>query len=84
MGIKKILYSRLPERLADRVPPFLVELGIGVAVAAGMLLLRIPLNAAAGDRAPYSLNFAAVVIACVLAGWRSGLVALIAGQLLIW
>jgi two-component sensor histidine kinase len=32
--MKKILRSRLPERLADRVPPLLVELGVGVLLAA--------------------------------------------------
>jgi len=49
-----------------------------------MVALRMPFAAVAGDRAPYSLNFLAVVIAAVLAGWRSGLVALVVGQLLIW
>jgi len=49
-----------------------------------MVLLRVPFEAFSGDRAPYSLNFLAVVIAAVLAGWRSGLVALAVGQLLIW
>ena len=53
-------------------------------VAVAMVLLRLPFAAIAGDRAPYSLNFLAVVIAAVLAGWRGGLVALIAGQALIW
>ena len=49
-----------------------------------MVLLRIPFAAIAGDRAPYALNFLAVVIAAVLAGWRAGLLALIVGQALIW
>ena len=35
------------------------------------------MNSIAGDRAPYALNFLAVVIASVLAGWRSGLIALV-------
>ena len=82
--IRKILYSRLPQRWAQRVPPLLVELTIGAGVAGLMVLARIPLGPLASDRAPYALNFLAVVIAAVLAGWRSGLVALIAGQLLIW
>jgi len=42
------------------------------------------MNSLAGDRAPYALNFVAVVLASVVAGWRSGLVALTAGQLLTW
>ena len=84
VGIKKILYSRLPERLAGRVPPLVVELAIGLGMAGAVLAMRMPLNAVAGDRAPYALNFVAIVIASVFAGWRSGLVALIAGQLLVW
>jgi two-component sensor histidine kinase len=48
-----------------------------------MVLLRFPFWSLTGDRAPYALNFLAVVIAAVLAGWRGGLVALAVGQLLI-
>lgn len=36
------------------------------------------------DRAPYAFNFLAVIIASVAAGWRSGLLALVVGQLLTW
>ena len=35
-----------------------------------------------GDVAPYATGFVAVALAAVLAGWRSGLVAMIAGQAL--
>ena len=42
------------------------------------------MSAVAGDRAPYALIFVAVVLACVLAGGRSGLVALLVGQMLTW
>jgi two-component system, sensor histidine kinase PdtaS len=61
-----------------------VELSIGIAVAAAMVLLRVPFAGLTGDRAPYALNFLAVVIAAVLAGWRGGLVALFVGQLFSW
>jgi two-component sensor histidine kinase len=36
------------------------------------------------DRAPYALVFLAVVGATVLAGWRSGLIAVLVGQSLAW
>jgi len=49
-----------------------------------MLAIRLPFNSLTGDRAPYALNFLAVVIASVLAGWRAGLVALLLGQYLTW
>lgn len=74
----------MPQRWAHRAPPALVELSIGVTVALAMVALRMPFAALAGDRAPYALNFLAVVLAAVLAGWRSGLVALLVGQWLIW
>jgi two-component sensor histidine kinase len=45
-----------------------------------LIVLRMPFANVVGDRAPYSLNFLAVVLAAVLAGWRGGLVALIVGQ----
>ena len=82
--IRRILHSRIPERLADRVPPILVELAVGIVAAAAMVAIRLPLSGVTGDRAPYALNFLAVVIAAVLAGWRSGLVALLLGQFLTW
>ncbi|HEU0284970.1 MAG TPA: histidine kinase dimerization/phosphoacceptor domain -containing protein, partial [Sphingomicrobium sp.] len=82
--MRKILHSRLPDRWAHRVPRLLVESSIGVATAVLMVLARMPFDALAGERAPYALNFLAVVIAAVLAGWRSGLIALITGQLLVW
>jgi two-component sensor histidine kinase len=74
----------LPQRWSHRVPPLLVELCIGVAAALIMLVVRLPIGPLVGDRAPYALIFLAVVIAAVLAGWRSGLVALITGQLSTW
>lgn len=82
--MKKILRSRLPERLAHRIPPTLVEIGIGLLAALVFLGVRMALTPIAGDRAPYSFVFVGVVIAAVLAGWRSGAVSLIAGQILAW
>ena len=82
--MRKILHSRLPDRWAHRVPRLLVEITIGVAAAVLMVLARLPFDAIAGDRAPYAFNFLAVVLAAVLAGWKSGLVTLLFGQMLIW
>jgi two-component sensor histidine kinase len=83
-NIRKILRSRLPERLAGRVPPALVELGVGVLVALLFLGIRTALIPLAGDRAPYAFVFLSIVIASVAAGWRSGIVALLLGQSLAW
>ena len=62
----------------------MVELGIGILVPLLVVLLRLLLTPLAGDRAPYAFVFAGVVFACVLAGWRSGLIALVLGQLFTW
>ena len=45
---------------------------------------RLALVPLTGEAAPYAFVFAAVVGAAVLAGWRSGLIALLLGQSLIW
>ena len=83
-SIRTILRTRLPERLSGRVPPLLVEVGVGVTSALLLLGIRIALTPIAGDRAPYAFVFLSIVAACVLAGWRSGLIALIIGQFLAW
>ena len=82
--MKKILRSRLPERLAHRIPPTVVEIAVGLLAALFFLLVRMALVPVAGDRAPYSFVFLGVVISAVIAGWRSGAVCLIAGQTLAW
>ena len=66
------------------MPPLLVEIGVGVLSALLFLGLRVAATPVAGDRAPYAFVFLSIVAACVLAGWRSGLVALILGQFLTW
>lgn len=80
----RILHTRLPERFADKVPPLLVEIAIGLAWAGAVTVIRITLSDLAGDRAPFALVYVAMVAATVLAGWRSGLLALIVGQALAW
>jgi two-component sensor histidine kinase len=57
---------------------------VGLAAAGCFLILRLALVPLAGDRAPYAFVFLGVVIASVIAGWRSGLAALAAGQALTW
>lgn len=45
---------------------------------------RLPLEPLLGSQSPYASVFLGVVAAAVLAGWRSGLLALLAGQALAW
>ena len=66
------------------MPPILVELAVGLAVAIFLVAVRASLSDFASDRAPYVFNFLGVVLAAVVAGWRAGLVTLAIGQLLTW
>jgi two-component sensor histidine kinase len=80
--IKRILRSRLPERLAGKVPPALTAIAIGFAFGILAVLSRYALTPIAGNIAPYAFVFAAVTVAAILAGWRSGLTACLVGQYL--
>ncbi len=82
--MKRILRSRLPERWADEVPSWVVEIGAALVITGVLALLRLAIVPLIGDRAPFAFVFVAGVAATVLAGWRSGLIALILGQLLTW
>jgi two-component sensor histidine kinase len=70
--------------LAGRLPPIVVEIAIGGAMAGLMTLLRIAMLPLTADRAPYAFVFVAVLGSAVLAGWRSGLLAMLLGQWLAW
>ncbi|HXG82048.1 MAG TPA: sensor histidine kinase [Sphingomicrobium sp.] len=82
--MKRILHSRLPERFAGTAPRWFVEVLVALLVAGAATLLRMLLLPLASDRAPFALVFVAVIGATVLAGWRSGLLALVLAQLLTW
>ena len=62
------------------MPAWLVELGVGLAITSAMTAARLALMPLLGQQAPYAFIFLGVVIAAVLAGWRSGMVALVVGQ----
>ncbi len=72
----------LPKWLAGKVPGPVVELGAGLLLAILAVLARFLLTPLIGEVAPYVFVSAAMIIAALVAGWRSGLVALLAGQLL--
>jgi two-component sensor histidine kinase len=82
--VRRLVDIRLPERLARRVPAGLTEVVVGVGAALMFLALRLLLEPLTGDVAPYALAFLAVVVASLVAGWRSALIALVVGQLLTW
>jgi len=55
-----------------------------MAMPVVLTLARMGLIPWTGDRAPYAFVFVAAVGATVLAGWRSGVLAVIVGQWLAW
>lgn len=79
-----IIRRRLPERLSHQLPSPVVEIGVGLMAAVLMVAARVPLDPVLGERAPYVFIFLAIVVASLFAGWRSGLVALVTGQVLTW
>lgn len=82
--MKRILRSRLPERWAPRVPPLLIETIVAIGIGVAMAVVRILITPWASDQAPFAPIFIAAIAATVLAGWRSGILAIAIGQLLIW
>jgi K+-sensing histidine kinase KdpD len=74
----------LPERFADKVPPLFVEIAAAMVITGLTALLRIAIVPWTADRAPFALVFVSGVAATVLAGWRSGLLAVFFGQILVW
>lgn len=81
-AIRKILRSRLPGQFAGVVPPVAVEIGVGLlaaAIAVGLRYLSSPLI---GDTAPYIFVSAAMALAAITAGWRSGLITMFVGDAL--
>lgn len=61
-----------------------MEIAVGLVVPLVMVGLRMPLQPFTGDRAPYAFMFLSAALATVLAGWRSGVLAVVVGQLLSW
>ncbi|HET7816546.1 MAG TPA: histidine kinase dimerization/phosphoacceptor domain -containing protein [Sphingomicrobium sp.] len=55
-----------------------------MATAASTVGARFLFNPLVSDLAPFTFVILAMVAACVLAGWRSGLVSLAAGQAMTW
>jgi len=82
--IKKILRSRLPERLSGKLPPTLVEVAVGLGLPSLIVAIRLLFYPWLGEIAPLAPIFVAIALAAVLAGWRAGLITLIVGQALIW
>lgn len=82
--MRRLVRIDLPQRLARAVPKPVTELIVGLGMAALLFAIRLLLMPMIDSNAPYALGFLAVVLAALIGGWRSGLVALAAGQVLLW
>ena len=81
--MKDIAVSRLPHKLQG-IPAYLVELCVGIALPIIAVSARWALLPVTGTKAAYAFVFVAATVATVVAGWRSGILALIIGQILTW
>lgn len=84
LDIKRLLHTRLPDRLAGHAPRWFTGLAIGATLACMGVLARMALVPLIGPRAPFAIGFVIVVCAAILGGWRTGLVATFVGQILAW
>jgi two-component sensor histidine kinase len=82
--VKRLVGFNLPQRLSGAVPGWLTEIAVGLGVTALFVGIRIVAQPVLGELAPFSLAILALVLADLLAGWRSGAVSLVTGLLLIW
>jgi two-component sensor histidine kinase len=82
--LRRLVRIDLPRRLARTLPRPLTELVVGIGIAALLVMARASLFGLLDSRTPFALAYLAVVLATLIAGWRSGLVALVSGQGLIW
>ena len=82
--MKRLISIDLPRRLSPRVPRWLTEAAAAVVITAVLVLIRALLRPLLGDAVPFTFTFLSVVVATLVAGWRSGLVALVVGALLVW
>lgn len=82
--MKRLVTIDLPRRLSRRLPTLVTELLVGAGLTAGFVLIRARLIPLPDQVAPFALGFLCIVVVTLLAGWRSGLFALVLGQLLTW
>jgi two-component sensor histidine kinase len=83
-GLRRIIRADLPQRLARLLPRWLTEILVGTSITAGFVTLRILANPWLGDLSPFSMAYIATVLAALVGGWRSGVVSLVLGLLLVW
>ena len=82
--MKRLIAIDLSRRLSPRVPKLATEILVGVSVTAALVLGRALLSPLLADGVPFAFTFLAVVLSTLIAGWRSGALSLVLGELLVW
>ena len=82
--MRRLVTIDLPRRLSRRLPKPVTELVVGLGITGILVGVRLALTPLLGELAPFALAIVAVVLAALLGGWRSGLVSMVLGTLLIW
>lgn len=80
----RIVRLDLPRRLARRLPQRVTEALTGIVAAGALVGLRVVMTPLVGDVAPFALALLAMVLATLVAGWRSGLLSILLGIAMIW
>lgn len=81
--MRNVFRSLLPDRyqFGGRLG---LQLLIGVVSAFFCWAVRVLLLPVVGTQAPFALVFVGTAVATILGGYRSGLIALVAGEVLVW
>jgi two-component sensor histidine kinase len=82
--LKRVLSAPFTDRVSGAQAAWRLVLSIGVVAAFIFWLIRLALTPWVQSEAPFALIFGGIATAAVLGGWRSGLVALVVGNLLVW
>ena len=82
--LRRVVRLNLPQRLSRVLPRPLTAALTGIAIAGLLVLARAAASPLPDGVAPFAASYLAVVIASLVAGWRSGLVALVLAQAACW
>jgi two-component sensor histidine kinase len=82
--MRRIVRLDLPRRLARVLPRGVTEVATGIVLALVLVGARVAMTPLVGDVAPFALAMLAMVLAALVAGWRSGLTAIVVGIGLVW
>ena len=82
-NLRRIVRLDLPRRLG-MLPRPVTEVLTGIVISGAFVGLRLALAPLLGNIAPFALALLGMVLATLVAGWRSGLVAILIGIGIIW